>query len=171
MINRAVLSTDWLDECRSYCKRIKYLGQPLVWEERPNRSDTLVVRSPLLDEDRIAVQGLSFEGEYKVATFGDVFRCKVIQREFGPGLRVFMLEVYPAHKMSHRGADGDIYGTHIHLGDERAGTCIVKPVRGGPPVGSLQRWMERFRRHARTIDDGEATLIPPFLDSLFGVST
>lgn len=171
MIGKEYPSTSWLDECRTYCKRIKYLGQPLTWEERPSRSNTLVVRCSLLDEDRVAVPGLSFEGEYQVAPFGNVFRCKVIHRGRGQGLRVFMLEVYPSHKMSHRDAHQEIYGTHIHLGDKRAGAYIVRPVSGGPPIDALRLWIERFRRHARTMDDGDATLVPPFLDSLFGGST
>ena len=81
----------WINRCRKYCRAIKYLGDTLDWEEKPSRSDTLQAKSLLLDEDRIAIPRLSFQGEYFAAKFGTVFRCKVMHSDAGRTLKVFML--------------------------------------------------------------------------------
>lgn len=157
----------WLNRCREYCRAIKYLGEPLVWDERPMRSGTLQAKSVLLDSDHVAIPHLTFQGEYQQATFGSVFRCKVMHSDAGRTLKVFMLEVYPNHKLSHREPGLEIFGPHVHLGDERVGTAIAKPSRCSIDANALKRWIRRFQRHSRILDDNEARIIPPFEDSLF----
>lgn len=157
----------WLNQCREYCRAIKYLGEPLAWDEKPTHSGTLQAKSLLLDGDHVAIPRLTFQGEYQEATFGSVFRCKVMHSDAGRTLKVFMLEVYPNHKLSHREPGLEIFGSHLHLGDERVGTAIAKPSKCSLDPSTLKRWIKRFQRHSRILDDNEACIIPPFEDSLF----
>lgn len=157
----------WLNQCREYCRSIKYLGEQLAWDERPSHSGTLAARSVLLDADRVAIPRLTFQGEYQEASFGTLFRCKVMHSDAGRTLKVFMLEVYPWHKLSHRETGLEIYGPHVHLGDEREGRAIARPIQCDLDPSMLERWIARFRRHARILDDQEAKIVSPFAGTLF----
>ncbi|MOA65267.1 hypothetical protein D3C78_1915970 [compost metagenome] len=60
-----------------------------------------------------------------------------------------------------------IFGPHIHLGDARL-KQVTREVVSQLGGVNLQRWIERFRRHARIMDNERRRLVPPFTDDLFG---
>lgn len=157
----------WLDECRDWCKKIKYLSEELEWGERPNHSGWLEATSALLDESRVTLPRLLFKGEYRAGRMGDRISYGLMYREQREMRRVFMLEIYPKHERSHSENGVVFFGPHIHLGDPRLDqiTRIVHANLDGPTVN---RWIERFRRHARILDNDHRQLCAPFTDDLFG---
>ena len=78
-----------------------------------------------------------------------------------------MVEVYPNHVRSHVEPDGTpFFGPHLHLGDERLDQ-ISKVIIDRVGNTFSQRWVERFRRHATTSDNGENRLLGPMGENLF----
>lgn len=109
-----------LDECRVLCKRVKYVASVAEWAERPNHSGALRATSDLLDENRVAISGLYFHGEYQSRRWGTYCSFALMINRGGTIRRVFMVEVYPTHVRSHLAPDGSaIFGPHIAIGDER----------------------------------------------------
>ena len=80
--------------------------------------------------------------------------------------RVFAVEAYPSHMRSHSDENGEIFGSHIHLGDPRD-EQLIKMVLKGVDELSLERWIYRFRSHATVRDDDPKQLISPFAGELF----
>jgi hypothetical protein len=157
---------NWMIDCRSRCKRIKYISDHIIWAERPNHSGWLGATSVLLDERRVAIPELFFKGEFRPGRLGDSLSYALMYRHQSEVRRVFMLEVYPDHVRSHKEGDLVIFGPHIHLGDyrleERTRSVIAKINEAISP-----EWVERFRRHARILNNGGKLLEPPFADGLF----
>lgn len=157
---------EWLDECRALCKRIKYVSQDMAWSERPNHSGWLEATSTLADENRTTIPRLFFRGEYKPGKMGERVSYGLLYREQREVRRVFMLEVYPKHERSHMEPGRIIFGPHLHLGDERLNQ-ITREVRSSLDGAMLRGWIERFRRHARILDNDHRALTPPFTNDLF----
>lgn len=156
----------WLNDCRNLCRKIKYLSEELNWSERPNHSGWLEATSPLLDENRVTIPNLLFRGEYKPGRFGERVSYSLMHIQQREQRRVFMLEIYPKHERSHMEPGKIIFGPHIHLGDDRL-TKITKKVHSKLDNALLRRWLERFRRHARILDNEHRKLLPPFSGDLF----
>lgn len=159
---------EWLDECRGHCRRIKYLSEKLQWGEKQNHSGSLIAQSTVLDDSRVAIPGLYFKGVYTSRPLtGDVYSFALMAAtNKGVRYRVFMLEVYPDHHISHRERGLVLYGPHVHLGDERLAQ-ITKGVFQRTAVPSVRRWIERFRRHSRILDDENNRLSHPLSGTLF----
>lgn len=156
----------WLDDCRAWCRQVKYISEELTWSERPNHSGWLEATSMLLDEKRVTIPRLMFRGEYKPGKMGERVSYGLMYREQREMRRVFMIEVYPSHERSHMEPGLTIFGPHLHLGDERL-RQITREVRAQLDSALLRRWIERFRRHARILDNEHRKLVPPFTDDLF----
>lgn len=156
----------WLNDCRTWCKQIKYLSGEFDWQERPNHSGWLEATSLLLDEDRVSIPHLFMKAEYQPAKFGDRVSYGLMLIQQKEQRRVFMLEVYPAHVRSHREKGVVMFGPHMHLGDERL-KQLTRQVKSNLGEATLKAWVERFRRHARVRDDQDKRIVPPFSGGLF----
>lgn len=157
----------WLNDCRKWCQKAKYLSEEIEWSERPNHSGWLEATSMLLDENRVTIPRLFFKGEYQPGRMGERVSYGLMYREAKEQRRVFMLEVWPAHVRSHRENGVSMFGPHIHLGDERLDQ-ITRVTLSGLGSATVHGWVERFRRHARILDNGSRQLAAPFTDDLFG---
>lgn len=157
----------WLEECREWCRQIKYVGEGLHWAEKPSHSGWMEATSILLDERRVSIPHLYFKGEFQTGRMGDRVTYGLMFREGGEKRRVFMLEAWPPHVRSHRFKDGaPLFGSHLHLGDYRLEE-VTRQVRADITSTTEQRWVERFARHAR-IKAGRGALSSPFAGDLFG---
>jgi|GEM_PF-6247635 hypothetical protein len=158
----------WLDDCRDRCRRIKYVSEKLVWDEKANHVGSLKATSQLLDNNYAAIPGLYFKGIYSPKPLtGDVYSFALMATQARDHHRVFMLEVYPPHVVSHRGKTEWLKGPHVHLGDKRL-EQITRAIRGNLDAISVNRWIERFRRHAKVHDNDDLRLTHPLSDTLFG---
>jgi hypothetical protein len=158
----------WLDECRAKCKRVKYVAETMDWDDKGNHAGWLSAVSQLLDQNYVSIPGLYFQGVYAPRKLtGDVYTFGLMAALGREKRRVFMLEVYPPHVVSHRDEGATVTGSHVHLGDARLDRQIVRKVRGSLDDVSLKEWIERFRRHARVLDNGDHALTHPLSDSLF----
>lgn len=160
-------SENWLKECRNWCQQIKYLSEDIEWSERPNHSGWLEATSMLLDENRVTLPRLFFKGEYQPGRMGERVSYGLMYREHKEQRRVFMLEVWPAHVRSHRENGVAMFGPHIHLGDERLAQ-ITREVYSKLGSVTMHGWVERFRRHAKIMDNEGRRLGAPFTADLFG---
>ncbi|WP_416424692.1 hypothetical protein RAM80_02695 [Pseudomonas sp. App30] len=157
----------WLDECRVWCRHIKYLSDTVDWAEKPSHSGWLEATSLLLDENRVSIPHLYFKGEYQQGRMGERITYGLMYRQGKDKRRVFMLEVYPQHERSHRENGVVWFGPHCHLGDERL-QQVTRSILCSLEGATLHRWVDRFRRHARILDHGSRSLTPPFGRDLFG---
>lgn len=158
----------WLEECRDKCRRVKFISEQLVWDEKVNHLGSLKATSQLLDQNHASIPGLYFKGFYSPKPLsGDVYSFSLMALQGREHHRVFMLEVYPSHVISHRSKTEWIMGPHVHLGDERL-EQITRVVRGNISSVSVTGWIKRFRRHAHVRDNGELRLTHPLSDTLFG---
>lgn len=158
----------WLDDCRNSCRRVKYVSEKMAWGENTNHLGSLKATSQLLDHNHASIPGLYFKGTYcpKPLT-GDVYTFALMAAQGRTQHRVFMLEVYPAHVVSHRDNGAEIRGPHVHLGDPRL-EQIVKSVKVNVDLISVTRWVERFRRHAQVRDNGDLRLTHHLSETLWG---
>lgn len=157
----------WIDRCRIACKTVKHLGESPTWDEKPNRSGWQKAFAQTLDEQRVAIPGLYFQGEYHALKHGGHVVTYALMHRDGKDLhRVFMLEVYPSHILSHRDTGVLIFGPHLHLGDHRI-EQRVRVVITNIALENHSRWLERFRRHAQIYDGATYELSHPFSNSLF----
>lgn len=165
------LGQDWLSQCRAVCQAAKYVGEEVNWAPRPNHAGAVAAHAAILDRYHVALPGLSFLGEIQQRAWGPYQKYSLMYRSGGVALRVFMLEVYPPHKRSHMSETGDVFGPHMHLGDERGtgSTQMVRPVKCRLDTASLVGWIGRFKRHSQVSNDGTNVLERPFPDDLFGI--
>jgi hypothetical protein len=139
----------WLDKCRQKCKAIKTLAEPMDWAERPNHSRAYRANASLLDASGVAIPGLYVQFEYQSRRYGEYAQYALFYKSDGSIFRVLMIEAIPAHKRSHVEDNLEIYGSHILLGDHRAGSHRVRAVKSSLVISDHIRWLSRFRRHAR----------------------
>ena len=78
-----------------------------------------------------------------------------------------MLDIFPSHERSHKEMGKIFFGPHIHLGDERLAQ-ITRSVVSQLKSATMYRWVERFRRHAKILDNEDRVMSSPFADDLFG---
>ncbi|UPG96334.1 hypothetical protein [Luteibacter aegosomatissinici] len=160
---------DWIEQCRIWCKQAKFLAEEIEWHPRDNRVRCHRGSSALLDASRTSIPGLTFEGEAERRGFGLYQKYAVMHRQGTQVHRVLMLEVYPHFKRSHVDLEKEIYGPHIHIGDERkpGQSHAVRQVLCNLDPSLLAGWIERFRRHATIRDIPGRSLAQPFIDDLF----
>lgn len=149
----------WLEKCRQRCKAIKTLAEPMDWAERPNHSGAFRANAGLLDATGVAIPGLYVQFEYSSRRFGDYAQYALFDKQDGATFRVLMIEAMPSHKRSHVEDDLEIYGSHILLGDPRAGSHVVRAIISSLSISDHIGWLSRFRRHAR-IQAGDYDLTP-----------
>lgn len=157
----------WITQCQTWCKDIKGLAEPVVWVEKPSRSNYLVASSKLVDAQGVVIPHLAFKGEYRPARHGDIVSYALIYRHGKELRRVFMVEIYPGHVRSHVEPDGtSFFGPHLHLGDERLNQVSKLVI---DRVGNTfhQWWLEKLRRHTRIYDTAQGLLKGPMGDNLF----
>lgn len=158
---------EWLDQCRALCQDVKYLSEPTDWSERPNHSGWLRADCRLLDQNRTSIPGLNLQCEYRLSHLGhEICGFGLMFRKGMDRYRVFFLEVYPAHVRSHKEPGKEIFGSHIHFGDARQ-QQITRPVYSGITNALSPQWIERFRRHAKTLNDGTNIISGPFINDIF----
>jgi len=158
----------WLDDCRDKCRRVKFVSEKVDWDEKSNHVGSLIATSQLLDHRHVTIPGLYFKGVYSSKPLsGDVYSFALMALNGRVHHRVFMLEVYPDHVLSHRSPTELIWGPHVHLGDERL-QQITRAVVGNVNKLSVARWIDRFQRHSRVHDHSEFRLTHPLSDTLFG---
>ena len=165
------MDSEWLSHCRAVCQTVKYVGEEIVWRERGNHEGAVTASAVILDEDRVAIQGLQFVGEVQNRQYGPYQKYSLMMSKGGRRLRVFMLEVMPKHKRSHVESDLVIFGPHIQLGDAReAGSShVARQALSKLDDRSVNGWIKRFQRHARVYDGDNYRLSPPFDNDLFGL--
>lgn len=157
---------EWIEDCRAACKRIKTVSSNAVWNEKPSKSNWLLSEFLLLDTDGVAIPNIYIKGVYAPRKFGDYVSYALMYRKERIQHRVFMLEVYPSHIRSHRDnkSKEEIFGPHIHLGDERleqiTRACITK-------IDSIlsEEWIGRFTRHAKVMHTPTKAITPPPITS------
>lgn len=159
----------WLEDCRERCRRIKYIAEEVEWVEKPNHSSWLIAQASLQDVNGITIPGIYFKGEYMPGTKGDKISYALMYMRGAMRCRVFMLEVYPEHVISHRESGKIVFGPHIQLGHEKLG-FVARGVISNLRETLSNRWVERFRRHARIYDTDEHKLRGPFSGDIFGES-
>lgn len=163
---------EWIDVCRDKCKKIKYIGGSFSWTQKPSRSSYLVANSELLDASRSTIPDLYLTGEYRLLRKGrgEIFSI-ALQFYWKPGelRRVFMIESYPSYMPSHRDQNGQIYGPHLHLGDDRL-EQVVRKLHASEDGLPFSYWARRFVRHARVYagHNGAAGIPSPHPGDLFG---
>lgn len=157
----------WLSECRTWCKQVKFLSEQIDWVEKPTHTGWKIATSLLLDESRVSIPHLYFKGEYQPGRMGERVSYGLMYREGKESRRVFMIDIFPAHERSHKEAGKVFFGPHIHLGDERLAQ-VTRSVVSQLRSATMYRWVERFRRHARILDNETKSLSAPFVDDLFG---
>jgi hypothetical protein len=158
-----------LDECREKCRAVKFVAEKVEWDEKANHVGSLIATSQLLDANHTSIPGLFFKGVYtSQPVSGDVYSFALMDTFGRDRRRVFMLEVYPPHVVSHRSKAGEVKGPHLHLGDSSLDCAVVRPVRGQLAGISVAFWIERFRRHTRIRDHGQHCLTHPLSGTLFG---
>lgn len=163
---------DWIDECRKKCKKVKYIEEDFIWQEKPSRSEYLVATSKLLDENHDPIPDLFLTGEYRPLRKGRGEIYTIALKFFisaGEQRRVFMIESYPSYMTSHRDKNGEIFGPHLHLGDDRI-EQIVKQIFAREDGLPFSHWAKRFVRHARVHAPNSHDIdIPgPFENDIFG---
>lgn len=157
----------WLEDCRTWCKQIKYLAEEIEWSEKPSHSGWKEATSLLLDDRRVTIPHLYFKGEFQAGRMGDRVTYGLMHKDGKERRRVFMLEIWPEHQRSHRFKDGTpLFGPHIHLGDYRLEE-VTRHVRSSITGAAERGWVDRFVRHAR-IKSGRGCIEPPFGLDLFG---
>jgi len=140
----------------------------MQWNDKGNHAGWLIATSQLLDYNYASIPGLYFQGIFAPRKLtGDVYTFGLMASQGRDKRRLFMLEVWPSHVVSHRDQNGSLEGSHIHLGDERLGDHVVRKVRGTLDEVVLTRWIERFRRHTRIENNGSYALNHPLSDGLF----
>ncbi len=167
-----ITKTAWLDDCREACKRIKSVSQKTAWNEKPSKSNWLVSESLLFDINGVAIPHIYIKGEYAPRKFGDVVTYALMYRKEKIQHRIFMLEVYPEHVRSHRDqlAGIEIFGPHIHLGDERLDQ-ITRACKTKIETILSNGWIERFTRHTSILQAPQSLITAPPMTSqseLFG---
>ena len=159
---------DALDECRDKCRAVKYVAEKVEWDDKANHVGSLIATSQLLDENHVSIPGLFFKGMFRSQRVsGDVYTFALMDTFGRDRRRVFMLEVYPTHVVSHRDKNGEVKGPHLHLGDSSLPNAVVRPIRGPLAGISISSWIERFRRHTRIRDNGPYRLTHHLSDTLF----
>ncbi|WP_040263731.1 hypothetical protein [Pseudomonas massiliensis] len=162
-----MIKETWLDDCRKWCRQIKFIAEDIEWAEKPSHSGWKEATSLLLDERRVTIPHLYFKGEFQAGRMGDRVTYGLMHKEGKERHRVFMLEIWPSHQRSHRYKDGTpLFGPHIHLGDYRLDE-ITREVRSSITGPAEQGWVDRFVRHAR-IQSERMSIVPPFGHDLFG---
>lgn len=156
------IKSSWIDDCRAVCKRIKTVSQKTIWNEKPSKSNWLVSESLLLDANGTAIPSIYIKGEYSPRKFGDVITYSLMYRKEKAQHRIFMLEVYPKHVRSHRDqkAGIEIFGPHIHLGDERL-EQITRACQTKIETILSDEWVERFIRHTKIKHDVHSLITAP----------
>ena len=81
----------WLDDCRQWCQRIKFLSEDVEWFEKPSHSGWLEATSMLLDDRRVTIPHLYFKGEFQPGRMGERVSYGLMYREGKEKRRVFML--------------------------------------------------------------------------------
>lgn len=160
----------WLEACREKCKKVKYVGQEMVWAERPNKSGALRATVPLLDKNRATIPGLILQGEYSVKkkTGHEVVTYGILARHGTEWRRVFFYCLWPDHVRSHRDdVNGIMFGSHLHLGDGRLEEVVRKLVTGIESKLDPE-WLRRYQRHTSIKANGEIEPSVPIKDDLFG---
>lgn len=162
---------DWLAESRALCRRAKYIGEDVIWRARDNHAGALFAYARILDQNRTTLTGLQFCGEVQRRRYGPYQKYSLMLDRKGRRLRVFTLEVMPAHVRSHIEPGKVLFGSHVQVGDEREEglSHAARAVMTQLDAGSVNGWIGRFRRHARVYDGDACTLAPPFSDDLFGL--
>jgi len=162
-----MIEEQWLDDCRCWCKKAKYLSDEIDWMEKPSHTGWLIAKSLLLDERRVSIPHLYFKGEYQPGRMGNRMSYGLMYRDGKESRRVFMLDIFPAHERSHKEMGKVFFGPHIHLGDERLAQ-VTRSVVSQIKSATMYRWVEPFRRHVRIIDSEDKYLSSPFSNDLFG---
>lgn len=162
---------DWLDQCRSLCKQAKFIGEPVNWTEKPTHSGWLCAVCAILDSERSTIPGLVLQCEYRISkkTGSEEMAFGLLYRSGSERYRVFFLEIYPTWKRSHKDRKLELFGPHIHLGDERLAQ-ITRGVYSNILAALDPKWIERFRRHAKVYDEAANKIIGPFEGDMFGGS-
>lgn len=157
----------WVVQCQAWCKDVKNLGEPVVWVEKPSRSNYLLATGKLVNSQGVTIPHLEFKGEYRIAKHGDIISYALMYRHAKQQRRVFMVEIYPQHIRSHVEEDGTtFFGPHLHLGDERLGQVSRVVIdRAGNTFS--QWWLEKLRRHTRIRDTALGSLEGPMGTNLF----
>lgn len=157
----------WVAQCQTWCKDVKNLGEPVVWVEKPSRSNYLLATGSLINSQGATIPHLEFKGEYRIAKHGDIISYALMYKHATQQRRVFMVEIYPQHIRSHVEADGTpFFGPHMHLGDERLGQ-VSKVVIDRAGNTFSQWWLEKLRRHTRIRDTVLGSLEGPMGNNLF----
>lgn len=159
----------WIAQCQAWCKDVKGLSEPVVWVEKPSRSNYLLATSGLLNSQGATIPHLEFKGEYRSAKHGDIVSYGLMYKHASQQRRVFMVEIYPSHQRSHIEPDGTpFFGPHMHLGDERL-EQISKMVFDRVGNTFSRWWLEKLKRHTKIHDTAHGTLVGPLGDDLFSI--
>lgn len=162
----------WLDQCYGYCRQVKYLSPiPSHTQWQTKQPNTLWIQAQVLDKDRKTLPNLYVKAEYRLGmrTGRETYDFQIMWKNLprGQHKRVLCIEVDANWKRTHAEPNGaDIYGTHIQLGDKRAGGYCVKEWHVPPHLDHWPIWAKRFGKIA-WLRHTSAVMLPPFPDDLF----
>lgn len=168
----------YLEDCRRLLSRVKYVAEEWEWLEKPNKSNTLVAVSSLLDEQLVIIRGLVLYGRYQLADdTGFQYFHLGINMNTGFKARVCGLDVCPTDVISHRDRiHGAMSGPHFHIGDAHRRVHPdgrqheVQELAPDFAIDNLDQWIALFKEKATVhAKDGADITAPDLGKDLFGL--
>lgn len=162
----------WIDDCQAWCRQVKYLSlMPDHQQWREKQPNTLWLKAHVLNAHRETLPHLYFKAEYRLGmrTGRETYDFQLMWQALPKGQhrRVLCVEIDEPWKRTHAEPEGvDIYGTHVQLGDKRAGSYCVREWRVSQDRDHWRAWARRFGKLAWLGHTGPI-LFPPFEDDLF----
>lgn len=159
----------YLDECRGFCERRKFVAERWEWQEKPNKSGMLVATSALLDENYETMLGIRLYGRYHVGEdTGFEYIHLGVNLSSGLRSRICGLDVHPQFEKSHRDPiHKKIYGPHFHVGDCSKLSVhqhSVQTIANDLGIDNLPRWVEIFKEKARVLAHNDNDMVAPPLE-------
>lgn len=135
----------------------KYPATRIEFSQKSNNQNFWVAAVPLDDADGLAIPGLTFQIEYRVALIVDrpKYHFTLFFLDEGKRRRLYQLEVQPHDKKTSH-ADVPIYGPHEHFMEHD----VVRKVDLRISVSHYRKWLDAFCQRANITIEQE--LSPPF---------
>lgn len=164
----------YLDECREFRDRRKFVAERWDWQEKPNKSQMLVATSALMDENYETIRGMRLYGRYHIGEdTGFEYIHLGVNLSSGFRSRILGLDVHPEFERSHFDSiHKNVYGPHFHLGDCNKVSLnqhSVSTIANDLGIDNLPRWVEIFKEKARVLaHNGNDVVAPPMERDLLG---
>lgn len=159
----------YLEECRDFCEKRKFVAEQWDWQEKPNKSHMLVATSALMNENFETIRGMRLYGRYHLGEdTGFEYIHLGVNLSGGFRSRICGLDVHPEHERSHFDAlHKSVFGPHFHIGDCSKVSLdqhSVLKVTNDLGIDNLPRWVEIFKEKARVLAHNQNDMVAPALE-------